>query len=64
VTVNTDDPSISDTTLTDEYLVAVMVMGLSVRDIQQMILNAARAAFLPPDEKQDLIKRFQTHFDL
>jgi adenosine deaminase len=64
VTINTDDPSVSDTTLTDEYLVAVMVMGLSIRDIQQMILNAARATFLPPDEKQALIKRFQTYFDL
>jgi adenosine deaminase len=64
VTINTDDPSVSDTTLTDEYLVAAMGMGLLVRDIQQMILNAARAAFLPPDEKQALIQRFQSYFEL
>jgi adenosine deaminase len=64
VTINTDDPSVSDTTLTDEYLVAVMVMGFSIRDIQQIILNAAKVAFLPPDEKQALIQRFRGYFDL
>jgi adenosine deaminase len=64
VTINTDDPSISDTTLTDEYLVVVLGMGLAVRDIQQMILNAAQAAFLPPDEKQALIQQFQGYFGL
>jgi adenosine deaminase len=63
-TINTDDPSVSDTTLTDEYLVAVMGMGLALRDIQQMILNAARTAFLPPDQKQALVRRFQSYFDL
>ncbi len=62
VTINTDDPSVSDTTLTDEYLVAVSVMGFSVHDIQQTILNAARAAFLPPDEKQALVEKFETYF--
>jgi adenosine deaminase len=64
VTINTDDPSISDTTLTDEYLVAATVMGLSVQDIQHTILNAARAAFLPPAEKEALVKRFQSYFGL
>ena len=64
VTINTDDPSVSDTTLTDEYLVAVTVMGFAVHDIQQTILNAARAAFLAPDEKKALVERFQSHFDL
>ena len=62
VTINTDDPSVSDTTLTDEYLVAVMVMGFSIRDIQQIIINAAKTAFLPPDEKQALIQRFRGYF--
>jgi adenosine deaminase len=61
VTINTDDPSVSDTTLTDEYLVAVATMGFSIDDIQQTILTAANAAFLPPDEKQALIARFQRH---
>jgi len=64
VTINTDDPSVSDTTLTDEYLVAVHGMGFSVAEIQQTILNAARAAFLPTDDKQELVKRFEISFSL
>jgi adenosine deaminase len=64
VTINTDDPSVSDTTLTDEYLISIMGMGFTIRDIQQMILNAARATFLPPGEKQDLIQKFQGYYGL
>ncbi len=64
VTINTDDPSISDTTLTDEYMVAIETMGFAVEDIQQTIMTAARAAFLPPEEKKALIERFQGYFNL
>jgi adenosine deaminase len=64
VTINTDDPSVSDTTLTDEYQISIMGMGFTIRDIQQMILNAAHATFLPPGEKQDLIQKFQGYFGL
>jgi len=58
-TINTDDPSVSDTTLTDEYLVAVMGIGIAIPDIKQMILYAAEGAFLPPDEKAALIARLR-----
>jgi adenosine deaminase len=64
VTINTDDPSVSDTTLSDEYMIAVEGMGFSPRDVQRTILNAAQAAFLPPLEKQSLIERFQQSLDL
>jgi adenosine deaminase len=63
-TINTDDPSISDTTLTDEYNVAVETMGFSVNEIQQMIVNSAHAAFLPPDEKKNLTERFEARLGL
>jgi adenosine deaminase len=64
VTVNTDDPSISDTTLTDEYMVAVTTMGFSVIEIQRMILNAVQAAFLPQTEKLALLERFEKRLGL
>lgn len=54
VTVNTDDPSVSNTTLTDEYMVAVRDIGVTVPEINQMILTGVRAAFLPPSEKERL----------
>jgi adenosine deaminase len=58
VTVNTDDPSISNTTLTDEFLVATGGAGVPFRALCQMILNAAHAAFLPEPEKSRLIEWF------
>jgi adenosine deaminase len=59
VTVNTDDPSISSTTLTDEYVVALRSIGIPLRALQPMILTAAEAAFLPEPERQRLVEWFR-----
>lgn len=59
VTINTDDPSISNITLTDEYMVAMRDIGISFDDLRTMILNAANAAFLPADERATLVAQFQ-----
>lgn len=58
VTINTDDPSISNTTLTDEYMVALRGIGIPLRAIRRMILTAAEAAFLPESERQRLVEWF------
>ena len=58
-TLNTDDPSISDCTLTDEYRKATEVLGLTYSDLRRMLLNAAAAAFLPQVGRQQLIARFE-----
>jgi adenosine deaminase len=59
VTINTDDPSISSTTLTDEYMVTLRNIGMPLRGIQQMILTAAEAAFLPEPERKRLVEWFR-----
>lgn len=53
-TINTDDPSVSDITLTDEYWVAIQDIGISLDELKDMILNSVRAAFLPAEEKARL----------
>lgn len=58
VTINTDDPSISNTTLTDEFLVATRGTGVPFRALGQMVLNAAKASFLPEPEKARLVDWF------
>lgn len=55
ITINTDDPTVHQNTLTDEYALAVEVLGMTLRDIHTLIINAAKAAFLPDDHKHDLI---------
>jgi len=56
-TLNTDDPSISGITLTDELTIAVEQLGMSIADIQRAMRRSAEAAFLPPDKRQLLIQR-------
>lgn len=58
-TLNTDDPSVSNSTLTDEYRVAVDVLGLGYRELRRLILNAASVAFLPEEERQQLVVHFE-----
>ncbi|MBC7228351.1 MAG: adenosine deaminase [Thermoflexales bacterium] len=57
-TLNTDDPSISDTTLTDEYLIAVTAMGLGWTQIRGLVFNALEAAFLTEEEREALRGQF------
>jgi adenosine deaminase len=59
VTINTDDPSISNTTLTTEYLIAITGIDMRLQDIRQTILNSAEAAFLPPAERAELVEWFR-----
>ena len=57
VTLNSDDPGISQINLGDEYRLAVEKMGISPPGLHGLILVAASAAFLPLDEKQALINQ-------
>lgn len=61
-TINTDDPSISQITLSDEYRLACEDLNISYSDLKNCILAAAQAAFLPEDEKSDLIASLQADF--
>jgi adenosine deaminase len=57
VTINTDDPSISQITLSDEYRLAVENLGLSQTQLAARVVASAQASFLPPAEKQKLVDR-------
>jgi adenosine deaminase len=62
VTVNSDDPPLFNTTLTQEYARLLEVFGLDEDDLQRLVLNAVRATFLPAEEKrrmeEDFIRQF------
>jgi adenosine deaminase len=61
VTLHTDDPSISRITLGDEYSLAQRHLGLAWEDLNGLILNGARTAFLPEEERQRLCLELQQH---
>lgn len=58
VTLNTDDPTISNIVLTDEYRLALDTVGLSYADLRQMTLTAVESAFLPDADKKRLYRHF------
>ena len=58
VTLNTDDPSISATTLSDEYIAAVAEIGLEHQLIYRMLGHSVEAAFIPEEERDELRQNF------
>lgn len=58
-TINTDDPLICGVNLSDEIAATMAALNLSLDDIKRYQLRAARAAFLDPSEREDLIRTFQ-----
>ena len=62
VTINSDDPPMFNTTLTDEYLAVARAFSFSANTIEQFVLNAVRATLLPPGEKARLEAEFAAAF--
>lgn len=61
-TINTDNTSVSGINLTDEYFRAMQYLGFSLDDIKRHVLNAAKASFLPPAAKEQLVSRLSAEF--
>lgn len=55
VTINTDNPGISRTDITNEYLFASKVAGLSKYEILNILRNSVQAVFISKDEKKQLM---------
>jgi adenosine deaminase len=62
VTINSDDPALFNTTLSDEYLHAVQDCGLSVDQVEHVALNAVRACYLPASQKAAMIAAFEAEY--
>jgi adenosine deaminase len=58
-TLNTDDPLLCNVSLSDEIAMVMEKMHVSLDEIKQYTLRAARAAFLPESERSELIREFQ-----
>lgn len=54
VTINSDDPPLFNTTLTDELLLLYTAFGLDAAAIDEIVLAAVRHSFLPPAQRQRL----------
>ena len=56
VTLNTDNRLISNTTLTEEYILAIEKFDLDYSDVKRIIINSFLSAFLTHKEKVNIIQ--------
>ena len=59
VTLNTDDPAISNITLTDEFELAAREFQLKPNEVRALLLNAAQAVFSGDSMRHDLTEKFE-----
>ena len=62
VTVNTDNRLMSATTLTRELGLLADAFGYDVSDVETFQLNAAEVAFLPLEDREELVERIEAGF--
>ena len=58
-TINTDDPLISNITLSDELINVLNFTTLTLDDIKRQQITAAGAAFLKPEARAKLVTQFR-----
>ncbi len=62
VTLNTDDPSVSGITLTEDYELAQQELGFSITSLKGIIMTAAQSAFLDAEERKGLELELHAEF--
>jgi aminodeoxyfutalosine deaminase len=62
VTLNSDDPPMFNTTLTDEYLKAVNILGIGIVELENLVITALQVSFLDRDAKSRLESEFKEEF--
>ncbi len=63
VTLNSDDPPMFNTTLTNEYITAAQVFGMDVDALTGLVINSVRASRLADAEKQIMETAFKQEFE-
>jgi adenosine deaminase len=58
VSINTDNRLCSDTSVTEEIMAVVEHLDLNLKDIQRLLLNGFKSAFLPYEKRMYLLEAF------
>ncbi|XP_077074930.1 adenosine deaminase [Siphateles boraxobius] len=62
--LNTDDPTIFDSTLNSDYQVVQEYMGFTEEEFKRLNINAAKSCFLPANEKKELLNQLYKAYDM
>ena len=58
VTVNSDDPTMFDTSITQEYLLLAQKLGFTLEDLRNLTMNGIEASFMSNREKESTKSQF------
>lgn len=62
ITINSDDPPMFNTTLTNEFITGQRIYGWDAGVIEHLVLNAVKVTLLPETEKKDMLDGFSRAF--
>jgi aminodeoxyfutalosine deaminase len=62
ITINSDDPPMFNTTLTDEYGTTCRAFGWGQATVQQLVLNAVESTLLPGEKREEMKASFLNYF--
>lgn len=62
VTVNSDDPTMFNTSITQEYLILVEKLGFSLSELKLLSMNAVSASFLSERDKEQMKSHFEAEW--
>ncbi len=63
VTINTDNRLVTNTTVTDEYMLWIKHFDVGISDVREVIVNGFKSAFQSYRTRQDMIARVITEMD-
>jgi adenosine deaminase len=63
VTLNTDNRLMSDTSCTEEYVLAARQWGLDVEQLRWIMVNGFKSSFLPFRDKKALLRKVTREYD-
>ncbi|MCP4176431.1 MAG: adenosine deaminase [bacterium] len=63
VTINSDDPPMFNTTLTNEYIKTAKVFEFDKKTIKTLVLNGLNASLLPQNKKKEMNEKFEKQFE-
>jgi len=63
VTVNSDDPTMFDTSISQEYLILARELGFTADELRTLSLNGVEASFLADDDKLLMRSQFEDEWE-
>jgi adenosine deaminase len=63
ITINSDDPAMFDTSITNEYLVLIQKFGFNLEEIKKVNFNSIQASFMTDQEKNTMKETFNKEWE-